>query len=183
MPSRSKPKRKPPGARAQHDPDALTNGQLLFAQAYLENGCNGARAYRETHPKANNQTCQVEACRLLREPKVRAFVDAGLAERRKRMAMEGDEAIALLSARARANLTHAYDGQGKLLPFELWPIELQLALKSHDGDKVTLHDGLKAAELMARATGRLKDSVDLTHKFDHAKHLAGIDTPPPPPED
>jgi phage terminase small subunit len=176
-------KRKPPGARAQRDPDVLTNGQLLFAQAYVANGCNGARAYRETHPKANNQTCQVEACRLLREPKVASYVKRELEAKHKRMAMEGDEAIALLSARARANLTHAFDEKGKLLPFDVWPAELQLALKSYDDGKVVLHDGLKAAELMARATGRLKDAVDLTHKFDHAKHLAGIDTPPPPPEE
>ena len=124
-------------------------------------------------------TAAVEACRLLRDPNIRAAVDAKLAERHKRLEMKGDEAIALLSLTARADLREAYDETGKLLPFHQWPETLALAARAikANGD-IILQDPLKARELMAVATGRLRSTVDHFHNFDHARYLAGLDDPP-----
>ena len=48
-----------------------------------------------------------------------------------------------------------------------------------DGHLEVQHsDGLKAAELMAIATGKLKTNV-VQVQFDHAGYLAGLDEPPP----
>ena len=181
-PTRRKPPQSP-GRRVQQDPDALTPAQEYFVRCYVANGGNGTRAYLESHPKANNPTAAREAWRLLRMPKIRAEVDARRGERFKRLEMEGDEAVALLAMRARADIADAFDDAGKLLPVEQWPESLRLCVKEVDGEKVRLHDALKAAELVAVATGRLRSAVDVLHRFDHVKHLAGTDVPPPAPEE
>jgi len=178
--SRRPPQRTPPpGPKAE----ALTPAQEAFTAAYIANGGNGTRAYLASHPDCTSYgAAGVEAHRALRNPKIRALIDAARVERWKRLEMEGDEAIALLSLRARANIADAFDDAGQLLPVHVWPEVLQLAVKSirrgKDGDVITLHDGLKAAELMAIATGRLKTALTVNHTFDHVAALAGSDTPP-----
>lgn len=177
MPTSRSRRIRPPGKRGQRDPAALTPLQQLFVAEYLSNGGNATQAYRAAHGgRVKENTCATEGWLLLRTPKIQALVEAGQAERFKRLAMQGDEAIALLSLRARANIRDAYDAKGQLLPIQQWPETLVLAVKSckANGD-ITLHDGLKAAELMAIATGRLKTAVNVLHSFDHAAHLAGLD--------
>ena len=124
-----------------------------------------------------DSTCAVEGCKLLRLPKIRTALRARQQERFEALQMEGDEALALIALRARANLADAYDETGKLLPFHQWPETLQLAVRwriNGDGKLEVQHsDGLKAAELMAIATGKLKTNV-LQVQFDHA---AGPDHP------
>lgn len=170
------------GKAAKHDPNGLTGFQELFVAEYLANGGNATAAYRSAHNGGvKDSTAASEASKLLRVPKIRARVDAGRQERFRRLAMEGDEAIALLSLRARADIRQCFDEKGKLLPLAELPDTVALAVKSVKADgTLVLHDGLKAAELMAIATGRLKNTLNLNHTFDHARHLAGLDDPAGP---
>ena len=128
-----------------------------------------------------DSTCAVEGCKLLRLPKVRTALEARRQERFRALQMEADEALALISLRARADLGEAYDQHGRLLPFHQWPESLRVACRwkvDKDGNLEAQHsDGLKAAELMAIATGKLKTNVLQPH-FDHVRYLAGIDDPP-----
>ena len=128
-----------------------------------------------------DSTCAVEGCKLLRLPKVRTALEARRQERFQALQMEADEALALLSLRARADLAEADDERGRLLPFHQWPESLRLACRARcdkDGRvEWQLSDGLKAAELMAIATGKLKTNV-LQLQFDHEGYLAGLDEPP-----
>ena len=82
---------------------------------------------------------------------------------------------------ARANRAAAFEDFVTLLLFHLWPESLQLACRvrcDKDGRlEWQFSDGLKAAELMAIATGKLKTNV-LQVQFDHAGYLAGLDEPP-----
>lgn len=174
---------KPAGGKADPNPFGLRNGQRIFVAAYLGNGGNGTRAYLAAHPGVKLSTARAEAVRVLAEPSVRDAIEAGRADMLKRHEMAGDEAIALLALRARADLAEALDEEGKLLPLAQLPTAIRLCVKEVRRDAkgrrvLVLHDALKATELMARATGRLKDAVDLTHRFDHAKYLAGLDEPP-----
>jgi hypothetical protein len=92
--------------------------------------------------------------------------------------------VALISIVAPANIADAFDGRGNLLSPDLWPETLSLAVKrfqlSKDGSfSIMLHDGLRAAELIAIATGRLKHRHGVAHTFDHVKYLAGAEEPWP----
>jgi hypothetical protein len=121
---------------------------------------------------------------MLRISKVRAVVDATQAERWRHLEMVASEAIAMISIIARANIADAFDERGKLLPVHLWPETVSLAVRTFRIGKngsfsLTLRDGLRAAELIAVATGRLKHKAGVVHTFDHVKCLAGAEVPWP----
>ena len=171
--------------RVRPNAPELTPFEVSFVEAYILNGGNATRAYRTARgggpSSVKDSTCAVEGCKLLRLPKIRTALEARRQERFQALQMEGDEALALISMRARADLGEAFDERGELLPFHLWPESLRLACRvrcDKDGRlEWQFSDGLRAAELMAIATGKLKTNV-LQVQFDHASYLAGLDTPP-----
>jgi hypothetical protein len=163
--------------------DGLTEAQRLFVAEYITNLGNGVKAYLASHPACRSyHAAGVEAHRTLKNPKVSALIKAAREERWHRLEMQGAEAIALISIVARANIADAFDERGNLLAPHLWPDTLSLAVKrfqlSKDGSfSIILHDGLRAAELIAIATGRLKQKVGVAHTFDHVRYLAGAEEP------
>ena len=166
------------------DSEGLRPRERLFVEAYVLNGGNATGAYQTCMAPVIVKASSAASLgwRMLRTVKVRAAIDRRRAERFEALRMEGDEALALISIRARANLADAFDDRGRMLPFHQWPETLQLATRglkrNKDGEvEPQLYDGLKAAELMAIATGKLKTSAPLL-QFDHARYLAGIDEPP-----
>lgn len=161
----------------------LRNGEGVFVEAYLTNGGNATRAYLAAHPEAKPTTARVEGCRLLTKPNIREEIERRRLEVFKRWEMEGEEALALLAARARFDPIDLFDEDGKLLSVRELPHYVRVCIKGirKDGKgrrELVFHDGLKAAELVAIATGKLRSKVDINHNFDHAAHLAGLDKPP-----
>jgi hypothetical protein len=165
------------------DAEGLSPRERLFVEAYVLNGGNATRAYQACMAPVVVKAASAASLgwRMLRTVKIRAAIDRRSAERFQALQMEGDEALALLSMRARADLAEAFDDKGKLLPFHQWPESLRVACRwkvDADGNlEVSHNDGLKANELMAIATGKLKTNAPLL-QFDHARYLAGIDEPP-----
>jgi phage terminase small subunit len=165
----------------------LTDRERLFVEAYTLNGGNATKAYQACMAPVpvKDSTAAASGWRMFRNVKVAAAIEKRRAERFKALAMEGDEALALIALRARADGAQAFDDAGRLLPFHKWPEALRLACRVRiDKDRIEVHlpDGLKAAELMAIATGKLKTNV-LQLTFDHEGHLAGTDTPPALPKE
>lgn len=156
--------------------------QRAFVAEYLANGLNATRAYLAAHPRCRSQAAAaVGAHRTLRNAKVQRAIAAAQAERFERLKMDGDEAMGLLAIIARANIADAFDPDtGAMLPVHQWPLTLRLAVKSVKnlnslkGPSITLHDGLKACELIARAAGRLGSTSFRSDGFDHAAYLAGL---------
>ena len=57
------------------DEYGLTQKMRRFADYYLENVDNQSEAYRKAGYSGNDATCAVEACKLLKNPNVRAYID------------------------------------------------------------------------------------------------------------
>lgn len=166
------PKALPPPA------DPLTENERAFVLLYEAHGRNATEAYLALHPGVKRTTAAVEGCKILRNPKVRAELEAESKERFARLEMKADEALFRISETARIDPTDAYDEDGKLLPFRAWPEALRRAVKAIRADgSFTLHDSMRAQELMAQAGGKLK-AGSLVLTFDHAKYLGAA-----PPEE
>ncbi len=152
----------------------------FFALAYLANGYNATAAYKSAHPRCAQRTAEVNGSRLLRKAEVSAFIEREEFERRQRLRMEADEALEGLSRIARADIRRLYDCDGHLLPIALWPLDIADCVKTvtatRYGPAVTLHDKLKAFELIAIAGGLLKRTPPAEPEFDHAAFL-GIEPP------
>lgn len=108
---------------------------------------------------------------MLKKTEIRTEFERRRKERWKRLEMTAAEAAALIALRARADIGQAFDETGEMLPVHRWPEELRLAVKSVRGEHVTLHDGLKACEVVLQMHGTLKHAVDVRH-FDHVAYLA-----------
>ena len=52
----------------------LNDKQIKFCEEYVANGYNGSEAYRNSFNTDNLDTCRVNACKLLRLPKITAKV-------------------------------------------------------------------------------------------------------------
>jgi hypothetical protein len=163
------------------DPDGLTPVQRLFVLEYQIDRKAGP-AYMRSHPtcKSSNAAC-VAGWHLLRNSKVSAAVEKWRQTQYKRIQMQADEALAVISRNARADIADAYDDEGLLLPVAMWPEDLRRSVRSIDPatGKVQLYDGQRAAELMAQAGGKLKPTLSL--EFDHLAYL-GAKPPEPPAE-
>jgi phage terminase small subunit len=157
--------------------EELEISHRLFVLEYLANGRNGVRAYLAAYPNCTSYgAAGVEAHRLLKNPKVRKALEHELRASFRRLHMDADEALALVSLSGRADIGDAYGEKGELLPVHQWPDSLRLAVKGIKpgpfGDTITLHDGLRARELMGIAGGRFKQQHEHKHRVSLAKLLS-----------
>jgi hypothetical protein len=53
----------------------LTKEAVLFCEEYVRNGYNASKAYRTAHPDANDNTCAVTACKLLKDKRVQDEIE------------------------------------------------------------------------------------------------------------
>ena len=159
---------------ARHVKKGLSDPDEIFILEYLVNGQNAKRAYLKAHPRVTERTAEVEGSKLLSRPEIKAAVDTELAERRKRLRMDGDEALDAISNIARGNLRRLYK-DNRLLPIEEWPDDILVCVKGIKpgpfGTQILLYDKLKARELMAIADGKLRQKIDHKVTWDHAAYL------------
>lgn len=133
-----------PAPPAHVDPPAPTLNAAavrLFVGHYLRNGLNATRAYLALHPNAKTTTAATEGWRLLRRDDVRDLVSSQLSSAWKQMDGDVAELVARLWLIARADPGDAYDEDGKLLAFHLWPESLRLAVEAYDDVEKTFRLG------------------------------------------
>lgn len=57
------------------DMKKLTKENIEFCEEYIRNGYNGSKAYKHSHPDANDKTCAVSAYKLLKDKRVQDEID------------------------------------------------------------------------------------------------------------
>ncbi len=146
----------------------LTPEQRAFVAAYDRHFGNGTRAWLELHPAVTVESAATQAWRMLRNVEVRAAIAQGRAARLKRLQVDGDEALALASQHARADIRELFDDDGKLLSAHLWPDSIASSVESVvlvDGQvtKIKLVSKSTVLRTLLEQTGKLKtlpDAID-----------------------
>lgn len=146
------------------DPHGLRPRELLFVEAYC-----GAANFNATKALelAGYKRIRQNGCRLLTKDYIADAIAARLAVRAQKLIMDGDEALERISRFGRADIR-------KLFPadhvYQKLPDEIALCIKSitatRYGDRLELYDALKAAELMAKVAGKLKETVKVEHALE-----------------
>lgn len=144
------------------NPHGLTPFELLFVEAY----CGVARfsahkAFQVAGYKGVGSVARSNAIKILAKDRVQRAVADRLGARIKQLRiMDGDEALERISIMARGDIGQVLspdDPLGKL------PEEARLLIKSvrptKFGRSIELYDALRAAEILAKAGGRLKETV------------------------
>jgi len=146
----------------------LTPLQQRFVDEYLIDLNATQAAIRAGY---SEKGAEVQASRLLRIVKVKAAVDAGLAERKERTQVDSDEVVEFLRDTVRSDMAeYASWGPGGVTLVaseELEPKQTRLVseVSETEGPKsrtirFKLHDKMKASELLGRHLGMFKDTVE-----------------------
>lgn len=165
------------------DAEHLTALDREFLLYYLQNGGNATKAYQATHPKVKPRSAATEGWKLLRKPDIAAALLEERRQRWQRIRMDADEALALVAHKGRASIAELFDKKGELLPVHKWPKWMARCVKSYSGAtktspaKLTLHDGLKALELVLISEGKLRNKVDLNLGVEDVVKLLAEKTP------
>lgn len=146
----------------------LTPKQKFFCQEYLVD-CNAGAAYRRAGYKAaTDETAWVNAAKLLKNHKVRSYIQELQQERSLRTEVTADRVIEEYRRIAFANISDALDfdsGSVNLKSSKTLPVETLAAIsevgltESEKGRtvKLKMHDKLNALEKLARHVGLLSD--------------------------
>ena len=136
----------------------------IFADEYIIS-LNATQSYLKAYPKASYETANVEGCKLLVKPSIKAYIDEQMAKKQDDRIMKQDEILRLLTAIARGEQTEQTlkgEGQG-----------YQILV---DKD-ISAKDRLKALELLGKRYGTFADKVIVDvdkEKQEALKNLSGM---------
>lgn len=112
----------------------MTEKQKKFCDEYLID-CNATRAYKAAYPHIkNDNTAGANASRLLRNAKIKEYIDEQLKEMHSGKIADAEEVMEFLSSVMRSDFK---------------------------GQSVSTSDRLKAAELIGKRYGLYKNTVDV----------------------
>lgn len=117
-----------------NDPDrSLSPRERLFVDEYLIDLNGDAAAQRAGYsPGGSGVAARVRASQLLKRPAVRKAVDAGMAARSQRTAIDADTVLSELLRIARADIAQAFDERGCLLPIHQIPEDVRRSIAGID---------------------------------------------------
>lgn len=167
----------------------LTEKQKIFANEYLVD-LNATRAYKKAYPSTKKeQTINAAASRLLRNVKVKEYIDKKIKDREKRTEITQDKVLNELAAIAFSkgsdyaeviNRNIIVDGKTVLdeegNPQTYQDVELKLTSqlteqqkkaisnikRGKNGIEVSTYDKVRALELLGKHLGMFKDKVEVS---------------------
>jgi hypothetical protein len=160
---------------APENPFNLTARELLFVEAWCGPAhFNASDAYRLAGFSGKPTSISANAARLIGKDRVAQAIQAKLAGRLHELAiMDGDEALGRISAHARADIRQLFPPDS---PIAQLSDEVARSIKAitptRYGQRIELYDALRAAELMAKSAGKLKETVKLEHTLEDILALA-----------
>lgn len=141
------------------NPFGLTPSEERFVAAYLDND-NASEAYRIAHPRCSDRTSQTNGPLVLRKTAIQDALAEARRARWVRLQMDGDEALARIANVARGDIGDVLVDGDRLKSL---PEDVRRRIKSiretKFGRVVELYDAMHANEVIAKATGKLKDTV------------------------
>jgi len=160
------------------NPFGLRPRELLFVEAYVgAAGFNATRAYELAGYESRTRgSLRANAARLIARDTVARAVAAKVAERALQLArvMDGDEALERLTLMGRADIGKVLDPDDALAKL---PDEVRLTIKAvrpnRYGRVIELHDAMRAAELLAKAAGKLVERHE--HRITLEEIVAGVE--------
>lgn len=160
----------------------LTNRHITFIERYLENGLNGAEAYRFAFNEDSIETSKKKAYRLLKDPLVSQYIKERQEELKEQFNINKEDIIMDLINIKNSNIvdylevkTYVDDmgePQAKLLLKDLDKLSLpqQRNIKSikmtRYGVELTLKDSMDATEKLLKILGLYNENITIDNRID-----------------
>lgn len=148
----------------------LTPKQKIFCDEYLID-LNATRAYKKAYPSVKkDDTAAVNGNRLLRNAKVKEYIDKRMKDREKRTEITQDMVLKELAAIAFSNGADfakvTDDNMVHIVPTDELPENKKKAIaaikETKFGINIETCDKVKALELIGKHLGMFKDKVELS---------------------
>lgn len=121
----------------------MNNNQKLFCHEYVKNGNNGTRAYMEVY-KVDEETAMASASRLLRNDKVKEYIESLQKELKEDAIMSAKERMEWLTKVVKGEITHtSYGSNGEAYENEAY-----------------ISDKLKSIDIMNKMTGEYVTKIE-----------------------
>lgn len=161
----------------------------MFCVEYIRKRRNGIRAYQHVYPGTTYQSAGSAACRLLKDDKIRARIDALYQEYIEMAHIDAQTVLAETSNLAMIDPANFYDAEGNLIPIHLLPRELSSCIKefkstdifSGSGEEKVkigtqieykLYDRYKGLELLGKRLEVFKETLEVKHSLEDMLHAA-----------
>lgn len=136
-----------PKETSQKEVIGMNNNQKLFCHEYVKNGNNGTRAYMEVY-KVDEETAMASASRLLRNDKVKEYIESLQKELKEDAIMSAKERMEWLTEVVK-------DIQREVTSIRTADEEIILGDKNAD-----LNTKIKAIDIMNKMTGEYVTKVE-----------------------
>lgn len=157
------------------NPFGLSPRELLFVEAYVGVAeFRAAKAYELAGYKTTGAASRANASRMLTRERVAAAIQAQLGARVKALRiMDGDEALEGISNMARVDIRELFpeDSKWRKLPRHVTDAIKEITPTKH-GFRIVMYDKLHAREMMAKADGRLKETIKHEHLLEDIMALS-----------
>ena len=121
----------------------------IFADEYIIS-LNATQSYLKAYPEASYGTANVEGCKLLAKPSIKAYIEERMASKQDERIMKQDEILRILTSIARGEATEqTLKGEGN---------GYQVLVNKDVGTK----DRLKALELLGKRYGTFTEKIDVS---------------------
>lgn len=151
------------------NPFGLSPREFLFVEAFMGAAhFHAAKAYELAGYTVTGASSRANASRMRMRPRVDAAIAARLAARAKAMGiMDGDEALEGISRMGRTDIRKAFPKSHEIqaLPDDVADCIKSIRPTKH-GYVIEVYDKMHAREIMAKVSGRLKETVKVEHSLE-----------------
>lgn len=148
----------------------MTEAQKVFCDEYLVD-LNATRAYKVAYPRCTkDETAYAAASRMLRNVKVKKYIEKAIEERKKRTEVTQDMVINELKAIAFSNATSfANVKDGVVLIDDTNELDENIKKtivgikEGKNGIEVKMADKMQALEMLGRHLGMFKEKIELSN--------------------
>lgn len=160
----------------------MTERQKRFAEEYLID-LNATRAYKAAYPNVKkDETAAAAAARLLKNVKVKAYIDEQMQKRAKRTEVTQDKVVAELAKIGFAQITDfvEIDSQNNVIikstdKMDENKIGAIAGIKEgQNGIEVKMNDKVKALELLGRHLGMWNDKQEITATISYEDYIKNL---------
>lgn len=88
--------------------DKITRKQKLFCEYYV-GSLNASDAYKKTYKNDNNDTCKVNACKLLKKPEIQEYIQDLMKDFDNEIVASQNEVLKFLTDVMRGNIKDQFD--------------------------------------------------------------------------
>lgn len=133
----------------------------LMIDEWFKNEFDGAKAYKKYHPKASQQTAEVNFSRIKDIPEVADYIEKLKSEIAERNKITIDECVEMLTAMARFDIADLLNPDGSIKDLYQIPKYARMVIEGIDVDEIKVEDTVMGFSKKIKLSNRRANIIEL----------------------